>query len=132
MQDSYDKWNNIKKEINKETKYRNFKEREIFYIKMGENIGFEQNGKGEEFVRPVIVLKKFNKDIFFGIPLSSKIKDGVFYHKFEFVKYNNISVNIALLSQLKLYSSKRLLNKIGMINKDDFLSIKSKLKRLIE
>jgi len=47
-------------------------------------------------------------------------------------KWNNISVNIALLSQLKLYSSKRLLNKIGMINKDDFLSIKSKLKRLIE
>lgn len=132
MQDNYDKWNEIKKEINEEVKYRNFKEREIFYLKMGENIGFEQNGKGNNFVRPIIILKKFNKDMFFGIPLSSQIKNGIFYYKFEFIKNNHISTNIALLSQLKLYSSKRLLNKIGMINKDDFSEIKLKLKELID
>jgi len=132
MQDNYDKWNEIKKEINEEVKYRNFKEREIFYLKMGENIGFEQNGKGNNFVRPIIILKKFNKDMFFGIPLSSQIKNGIFYYKFKFIKNNHISTNIALLSQLKLYSSKRLLNKIGMINKDDFSEIKLKLKELID
>jgi len=33
---------------------------------------------------------------------------------------------------MKLYSSKRLLNKIGMINKDDFEEIKTKLKNLID
>jgi len=132
MQDNYDKWNEIKKEINEEVKYRNFKEREIFYLKMGENIGFEQNGKGNNFVRPIIILKKFNKDMFFGIPLSSQIKNGIFYYKFEFIKNNHINTNIALLSQLKLYSSKRLLNKIGMINKDDFSEIKLKLKELID
>jgi mRNA interferase MazF len=33
----------------------------FFYMKMGKNLGFEQNGKGENFVRPVIILKKFNK-----------------------------------------------------------------------
>jgi len=65
MNDNYDKWNTIKKETNKEKKYRIFKEKEIFYLKMGENIGFEQNGKGEDFVRPIIILKKFNKDMFF-------------------------------------------------------------------
>lgn len=70
MNDNYDKWNTIKKETNKEKKYRNFKEKEIFYLKMGENIGFEQNGKGEDFVRPIIILKKFNKDMFFGISTS--------------------------------------------------------------
>lgn len=132
MQDTYDKWNEVKKEISKEKKYRNFKEREIFYLKMGENIGFEQNGKGESFVRPIVIIKKFNKDMFFGIPLSTQIKDGKFYHKFCFKKFNEISTNVALLSQMKLYSSKRLLNKIGMINKDDFLKVKIKLKKLID
>ena len=131
MQDNYDKWNKIKKDINEEKKYRNFKEKEIFYLKMGENIGFEQNGKGQNFVRPIVIIKKFNKDMFFAIPLSSKIKDGVFYHKFDFKKNNNTSVNIALLSQMKLYSSKRLLNKIGMVKQSDFLQIKLKLKKLI-
>lgn len=49
---------------------------------MGQNIGFEQNGKGDNFVRPVIILKKFNKNMFFGIPLSTQIKDGKFYYYF--------------------------------------------------
>ena len=67
----FDNWNSIKKETNKEKILVGFKDRDIFYIKMGQNIGFEQNGKGENFVRPVVVFKKFNKNMFFGIPLST-------------------------------------------------------------
>lgn len=132
MEENFDKWNQIKKEINKDDKYRNFKEKEIFYMKMGQNIGFEQNGKGSQFIRPVIVLKKFNKNIFFGIPTSSQYKEGVFYHPFTFLKDGVKNTNIALLSQMKLYSSNRLLNKIGMVSKTDFEIIKKKLKDLID
>lgn len=128
----FDEWNEIKKVTNKDKVIRNFKERDILYMKMGENIGFEQNGKGQNFVRPIIVLKKFNKDMFFGIPLSSQDKDGVFYYKFEFKKDDKINKNIALLSQMKLFSSNRLLNKIGMISQDDFTKLKTKLKDLID
>ncbi len=128
----FNKWNEVKKKTDKDKKIRHFKEKEIFYMKMGENIGFEQNGKGENFVRPVVILKKFNNNMFFGVPLSSQIKEGIFYHIFEFKKTQQISKNIALLSQMKLFSSHRLLNKIGMINKDDFKSIKIKLKKLID
>ncbi len=128
----FDKWNEVKKSASAEYKERHFKEREIFYIKMGQNIGFEQNGKGENFVRPVIILKKFNKDMFFGVPLSSQEKTGCFYHSFEFLKAKRASRNIALLSQMKLFSSHRLLNKIGMINRDDFVEIKDKIKKLVD
>ena len=61
----FDKWNNIKKDTHKENVLVGFRNRDIFYIKMGQNIGFEQNGKGDNFVRPVIVFKKFNKNIVF-------------------------------------------------------------------
>ena len=84
----FDNWNEVKKSTNIDKVIRNFKEREIFYMKMGQNVGFEQNGKGENFVRPVIILKKFNKEMFFGVPLSSQYKEGKFYYNFEFSRNN--------------------------------------------
>lgn len=132
MEENFDKWNQVKKNVQEDEKTRLFKQRDIFFITMGQNIGFEQNGKGSQFIRPVIVLKKFNKNIFFGIPTSSQYKEGVFYHPFTFLKDGVKNTNIALLSQMKLYSSNRLLNKIGMVSKTDFEIIKKKLKDLID
>ena len=132
MDENFDKWNEIKKEITKETIIVGFKNREIFYLKMGKNIGYEQDGKGENFVRPIVILKGFNKDIFLGIPLSTKIKDGKFYYHFKFEKQGKFIENVALLSQLRLFSTKRLLNKIGMMNEKDFCDMKEKLKKLID
>ncbi len=132
METYFDEWNEVKKNTHKEKVLVGFKNRDIFYIKMGHNIGFEQNGKGENFIRPVVILKKFNKNMFFGIPLSTQLKEGVFYYQFEFQKNHTLSKNIALLSQMKLYSSNRLLNKIGVMNKDDFENMKDRLKILID
>ncbi len=132
IENDFDKWNKVKKDTHKENVLVGFRNRDIFYIKMGQNIGFEQNGKGDNFVRPVIVFKKFNKNMFFGIPLSTQIKEGRFYYNFEFKKGRTISKNIALLSQLKLYSLNRLLNKIGVINKIDFENMKKKFMKLIK
>ena len=53
-------------------------------MRMGLNIGYEQDGKGEDFLRPVLILKKFNKRVFLGIPLTKIKKDSHFYHNFEF------------------------------------------------
>lgn len=60
----FDEWNEIKKQVEEEEILFGFKTRDIFNIKMGQNIGFEQNGKGENFVRPVLVYKKLTKDMF--------------------------------------------------------------------
>lgn len=122
----FDEWNEVKKDVdNHKNKKVGFKTRDIFYMNMGENIGFEQNGKGENFVRPIVVFKVFNRDMFFAIPLSSQLKEGKFYYAFEFEKRDgSLSKNIALLSQMKIFSSKRLLNKIGTMNKNDFENMK--------
>mgnify|MGYP003491465741 FL=1 len=132
MDSQYNNWNEIKITIEYENIIVGFKERDIFYMNMGKNIGFEQDGKGENFVRPVVIIKGFNKNMFFGIPLSTKIKEGKFYYKFQFQKKDELVENIALLSQMRLFSTKRLLNKIGVISKEDFESLKNEFKSLID
>lgn len=123
----YDTWNIVKKQTEKAQTTTHFKERDIFFIKMGKNIGFEQNGKGEKFARPVIVIKKFNKMLFWGIPLSTKIKEWIYYYNFTL----HTTQQCAILSQVKLFDSKRLLDKVGMINDTDFIQIKEKIKALL-
>lgn len=132
MNSKYNNWNEIKKSVENENLFVGFKDRDIFYMKMGKNIGYEQDGKGDNFVRPIVIVKGFNKDIFFGIPLSTKIKEGRYYYKFQFQKKDELITNIALLSQMRLFSTKRLLNKIGMMSKEDFTKMKNKFKSLID
>lgn len=127
MEKEFDKWNNLKKDINNRNKICRFKEREICFINLGENIGFEQNGGGLDFERPVLVFKKFNNRIFLAIPLTSKINIDK-YH-FEFIFLNKKS--FAILSQIRLIDSKRISRKIGYISVDDFKSIKQKIKEII-
>jgi mRNA interferase MazF len=88
----------------------------------------EQNGKGEIFSRPVLVMKRFSRNMFFGIPLSTQIKDGNFFYNFYFLEQQSN----ALLVQARLYDTKRLENRLGMIEKSDFTNIKIKLKELLE
>ena len=129
---NFDKWNKIKKDIDRCTVRRSFKTRDIFYMKMGHNVGFEQNGEGTDFVRPVLILKKITNDMFIGIPLSSQIKDGSWFYKFNFIKNGKVSSNIAILPQIKMYSSKRLLNRIGKMKIENFDEVKTKIKELID
>jgi len=49
----FDNWNKVKKRANKDIICRGFKEREIFNAHIGKNIGFEQNGTSNKFIRPI-------------------------------------------------------------------------------
>jgi mRNA interferase MazF len=94
---------------------------------IGENIGYEQNGKGEIFSRPVVIVKRFSRNMFFGIPLSTQLKEGNFFFEFELsgVKSNTLVV------QDRLFDVKRLENKIGMMNKNDFEKLKVRVRELL-
>ena len=74
MNKEYNKWNEIKKQLAIKEKNLDFKNREIFWMKVGQNIGFETDGKGEEFLRPVLILRKFSKDSFQEFLLRHQIK----------------------------------------------------------
>ncbi len=127
--DDFDLWNEVKKETNKKSYPLHFKEREIYFIRVGKNIGFEQNGKGEYFLRPVLVLRKFSRYFFVGIPLTSQAKEDMFHFKFSF-KANKHSY--AILSQIRAFDANRLERKIGKISNDDFAELKKRLRELLK
>ncbi|MDR3558498.1 MAG: hypothetical protein P4L61_03130, partial [Candidatus Pacebacteria bacterium] len=97
-------WHDQKSGLNENKARAFFHEREVWFASIGMNIGFEQDGRGDKFLRPVIVLKKFNNEVLWCIPLTKKPKQGKYYFSFPLVA----GESTAILSQIKLIDSKRL------------------------
>lgn len=125
----FDKWNKKKKELesknNDEPKVY-FEKRQVWWCALGTNIGYEQDGKGESFERPILIFRKFNKHIFLGIPLTTKPKNLnlPFYIKMKGAE----TESIAILSQIRLLSSKRLIRHLETISPELFRTIKDRLR----
>jgi len=102
-----------------------FKERDIWWTSIGVNVGFEEDGKNSNYVRPVLVVKKFNRDIFLGVPMSLQLKDNKYYVKVT-VKGEVVSV---LTSQIRVFSAKRFWNKIVELDEGDFAKVQEELKK---
>lgn len=125
----YKIWTPIKVKIhNNESVRPGFHEREIWYCHLGENVGFEQDGKGDDFLRPIIILRKFNNEIFWAIPLTSVIKKSKYYFAITLEEGKKSS---AILSQIRLIDAKRLSHKIDNVDLAEFEELKKKLKDLI-
>ena len=107
--------------------------REIWYTKMGQNIGYEENGKGD-FQRPVLVIQKVG-NLFFTVALTTKGKEkNRFYHKIQGVELHNPKYkdsSYAILSQVKVMDKKRFFENAGSVSENDFNNIKEKLKTLL-
>ncbi len=129
MNKNYKIWTPIKKEINNSNlRPLGCKEKEVWICNLGENIGFEEDGKGNDFTRPVLVLKVFNKNFCHIVPLSTTEKRGKYYYPFN-SKTKKISV--ALLSQSRAIDSARLSRKVGYTKEEDFQNIKVKIKEIL-
>ncbi|WP_457746413.1 type II toxin-antitoxin system PemK/MazF family toxin [Sulfurimonas sp.] len=130
----FDSWNILKKKTHQNMKTIGIKERDVLFIRMGQNIGYEQDGKkGGEFLRPVVVVKKFNKDMFLGIALTTKIKNDRYHFPFTFYNKSNKKIeNCAILSQVRFYDAKRVKYKSGMIQKDDFVMLYKQFLKVIK
>lgn len=126
----FDFWNELKKKIDaEESKPDRFpKEGEAWMSSLGKNIGFEQNGGGDNFSRPVLVVKKFNNRMFWCIPLSTKQKEFDFY--FNYTDPNKQQVS-AILAQMRLTSVKRLKRKLYELDGEKLGEIKARLKSFL-
>lgn len=127
--DIYDEWNIVKKRIeysNHKPPY--FKEGDIWWLSVGYNIGNEVYGKGRDFVRPVLIVKKFNAYSFVGIPLSTKIKKNPYYEVVT-VKGKRVAV---MFFQIRTFSSKRLSNKLGVLELNEYSRIVKKVKEIFK
>ncbi|MFK5975821.1 MAG: type II toxin-antitoxin system PemK/MazF family toxin [Sulfurovum sp.] len=129
MAKEFQAWHTVKEKLHTKTKKNIIpKEREVYWASVGVNIGHEQDGKGNIFSRPVLIVKKYNNHLFFGIPLSTQIKQGSFFFEFEL----NGKKSNALIVQGRIYDTKRLENRIGMISINNFCNLKLKFKKLLD
>jgi len=125
MLKDYKIWMPVKANINNNDSFpRGYKEREVWYASIGENVGFEEEGKGKKFDRPVLILRAFSRNLCCIIPLSKTEKRGKYYYAFD---GNTGKTSVALLSQLRAVDSSRLRDKIGFAKKEDFDKIKKRV-----
>ena len=115
----FDEWIKQKKKLDDYTVSNTLyiKEREVWWISVGVNVGAEIDGKNELFERPVLIFRKVGREQFYGLPLTSKEKSGPFY---RLVHYGD-SVGNVCLSQLRVFSTKRLIRKIDVVKEDEFV-----------
>lgn len=138
----YDEWNETKKEIHfefdeyaKRTKDFYVNEKEIRYIRLWVNIGYEENGK-KGFLRPVLVIKKVG-NLFFVVAMTSKGKEkNRFYHNLVDAAFNEKNkkykdTSYCILSQVRVVDKKRFTEMMWLLGEEEFLFVKQKLKELL-
>ena len=128
MTKDFQKWHVLKSKIHNHIIVPDFRERDVWWCSIGANVGVEEDGKHETFERPVLVVRKFNKEMFFGIPLTSRTKESI-YH-FSFSLHGQVST--AKLSQMRLWSAKRLVRRIGKVGEEQFHEIQKRIVGLFE
>lgn len=121
-------WNEKKKKIHLDERSIYFRKREIWWCSLGVNIGYEQDGKNENFERPVLVLRKINRHLALVIPLSSKRKNHPYY--FEYLQ--NGKIFSAIIFQIRVVSTKRFLRRLGLVKEEDFDSIIDAVNKFIK
>jgi deoxyuridine 5'-triphosphate nucleotidohydrolase len=128
MEKNFDEWNAKKQVIHNEGNPVFCYPREIWWCVLGVNVGFEQDGIGPDFLRPVLVIRGFSKDAFLGVALTSQKKEGIYYFPLGMVDGKSA---VAILSQVRFIDSRRLIKKIDVLDDAIFQEMKSALCRTL-
>jgi mRNA-degrading endonuclease toxin of MazEF toxin-antitoxin module len=125
-------WNKLKQKLSskQDTSVPTIKEREIWWLSIGINVGDEEDGHNELYNRPVLIVRKFSTRLFWGVPLTTKIKDNRLYFPIDFKGQKQC----IMLTHLRLYDAKRLQDhhsRMGTLPDEQFNAVKAALKKLL-
>jgi mRNA-degrading endonuclease toxin of MazEF toxin-antitoxin module len=118
-QKDFDRWNQSKQRLHKVADRR-----EIWWCSVGVNVGNELDGTGERHDRPILVIRPFNAQTFFGVFLIGHLRDGKYYFPIGKVDDREATAN---LSQVRLLDTKRLIRKITMADEHTFAGLQTAL-----
>lgn len=123
MQKDFDSWNIEKKRL-QETGREDFifRERDIWWCSIGINIGTEEDGKNDLFERPVLIIRKFNSKMVWGVPVTSRNRISPYHFMLE----HGENRNSAILSQMRTISIKRFKRFVRRISTYEFAMIMGK------
>lgn len=129
MGKDFKRWHTLKERIHEQNKKPLFRERELWWCSIGANVGVEADGKNELFEKPILIWRKFNKEMFFAFPITSKEKIGkLFYFHISFQG----KILTAVLSQLRVLSSKRLIRRLGKLSDAQFKKLSDAVLKFIK
>ncbi len=128
MNKNFTDWSNQKEIIHGKEKEVFCHVRELWWCALGLNIGSEQDGAGKEYSRPVLVLKSFSADTSLVIPLTTSVRPHPLRPPVGMVGGKDAN---ALLSQMRVIDTKRLVRKIGYLDQDIFEKIRKAVKELL-
>jgi mRNA interferase MazF len=124
MHKDFDRWNRHKKSLHDTGQRPFYHAREIWWCSVGVNIGNELDGTGKEHDRPVLVLRAFNAETFFGVALIGHPKTGRYYFPIGELEGREAVAN---LSQARLYDTKRLIRKMATLDEHTFAHLSKTL-----
>ena len=128
MKKDFDNWNEKKKDISNKVFSPFYHERELWWCTLGVNIGFEQDGSELEYRRPVIILKGLSRETCLIIPLTTSSSEHKLRPSVGLIEEKNAC---ALISQIKVIDTKRLVRKIGVLDKVIFEEIRKTTKDML-
>lgn len=127
MQKEFDKWNKRKKEINEEEP-NFYHAREIRWCSLGINIGFEQDGTSTAYRRPVLIIRGFSRHVCLVVPLTTSQKKNRYHMSVGIIEDKEA---FAILSQIRLIDTKRLHDRLVVLDKERFEEIRKAIRNLI-
>ena len=130
MEKDFQKWHGEKASIHYDKKRPFFHVREVWFCSLGANVGFEQDGSCDRYLRPVLVLRKFNNEVLWVLPFTKHDKKGKYY--FSVTISEGMAPSAVILSQIRLIDAKRLQYKLGDVSEKDFLEIKKRLQAFLK
>ena len=74
MAKDFDSWNIQKKKLHSsDTSRKHYHEREIWWCSLGANVGYEHDGTGSTYQRPILILKGLSAETCIAVPLTSSV-----------------------------------------------------------
>ena len=128
MRKDFKKWSVTKNNIHENGNQPFYHEREVWWCALGTNIGFEQDGTGKQFDRPVVILRAFNRETFLGVALTGRKREDAFHFYLGTIGDRDGS---AILSQVRLLDTKRLIKKITVIDTLTYDKLRRACKQLL-
>jgi mRNA interferase MazF len=127
MEKDFIGWHVVKEDLQSCHNTPVFQEREVWWCSVGINIGGETDGKSRLYNRPVLIVRKFNRHLFVGVPLTTQIKQNPYYFPVAFKGKDQC----VMLSQLRTWEGKRLTHKMGQMPKSQFADVRRALAEIV-
>lgn len=121
MEKDFDKWNLEKKRLHSMGLRKSAHQRDVWWCALGLNLGSEEDGKGWNYLRPVLILKSFGNVVCTILPISTSNKEH--WTKIDIGFINNRPSKI-LLNQIRSVDTRRLIRKICRLDNSKYEEIR--------